>query len=1301
MTNLYNLDNLLNAKPNIFEGAAFYSQANSTAINPFQATASLTAQTDIEKANQIPASGKAIPIVFGAARPQGEIIWAHTYLNATNECRANVAVCFGQNIFRRPLLLGKVEQGASTIYDRTGGAVIDPPNAVRFYDGTHEIKDPLIVSIEGDSNTPAYKGYIYAVLENIKLGDAFYATATDNGIYATTEKCDPFHDLDGIDLKADSNTGLLYGLKNPGTSYAEIVTTDGCTIFNSVPIENNLIFANIGYYEPIFLPDNVVPISCTPYVALTGYHSEAFNLNGPHGTHTLSYFSAPLTFLCDPITGKLQFPAGLRQDTAVYQGYGVAANVLAPPAQTDPAAGSLQPSGVDFKISYRLPGYPNLIIALRKFDRDNNWFTSVAGFASNYNEETGVYTNIGTYSLSGVGNMTGVIIDLNTGLPVIFGHNYGYDYDHRVIYENGNPLWPSMDMAVTNDKWLLRIDPLSSPPFTFAIGCNQFNLSNFPDVDDIIFCRDSFSAVYLAGYKQSGSDIKVYFIAHDPGGIFVRSTATISNHQCTGITYDKIKMSIVVSATIFGPTPFESVVYYVSEGGSVTAVYSAPPQSHVVSAYAGAVSLLSNTGGYITTINTATGATTTSAGHSNLTGAPIVDTLRGNVYLPTTDGLVTQGINSVNPGDIPIQSLLTDLCTYKGYQESDLNFFGISNIFAKGMLINQTSKITDLINRLSTIYGFTFAETDGLLKFSKRRNSSGLVGIDHDLTADDLVERQGNNGISLVDSQRTGPDRLVTAMDFQYLDIDRNFEATTQILNRPLSLFPSDRTANKQSLSVPLSLSFASARALLYEAFYSLLENETRFAFTVPSWHMRIEPGDIVRVSIDGNAEIGQVTRVTLRPDFGQDVECSSFLANGSTVVGTQPTGTPSNPSAGFGQYVHLNIPLLASGDTTPPTEVRNYFALTTRAIENWTGADLYRSWDNLNYEKILQYEAQPATVAVAKNILLPPDLPFATDYKNKLTLAVRSGNEADFKNVSRDEALSKLTLAAYGREGAWEIISWEVAFKGQAPKPRLGTLRLAGADMAIARTGTTLLQPPQGSLLIKGVKINSVVSGSPGIEVLPGTLRLIGNPQVSKGILPGNYVGNNDGLITLSNLQRGLFGTHTLSDIHANGDLIVVLDPAKINSFRTGKIFFNADFRVATAQKPLAESIRTPAFIDAVDKQPYQPSLFKVTHLAGSSDLNISWVPCTTLGNEWVNDFNVSAVLAEPESYSGKIYYGSLTFSFNTTNRNYTWTGYGAALGASNPVDDTGNLVTVELWQNSSVWVGGGSSIVTNAVEN
>jgi hypothetical protein len=132
---------------------------------------------------QTSTEGAPIPRVFGYSRLSGQVIWATHFLEtksatttgggkgggggaaAVTTTNYNYSISFAVGICEG------VVQRIGRIW--ANGSLLDQSKAtIRFYQGTEtQTADPLIQSIEGVTNAPAFRGLSYIVLENLNLGD--------------------------------------------------------------------------------------------------------------------------------------------------------------------------------------------------------------------------------------------------------------------------------------------------------------------------------------------------------------------------------------------------------------------------------------------------------------------------------------------------------------------------------------------------------------------------------------------------------------------------------------------------------------------------------------------------------------------------------------------------------------------------------------------------------------------------------------------------------------------------------------------------------------------------------------------------------------------------------------------------------------------------------------------------------------------------------------------------------------------------------------------------------------------------
>jgi len=134
-----------------------------------------------ELAVQSSAYGQPIPRLYGRVRASGSVIWA-TDIEETAQTSGggkgrpkttsySYAASFAVALSDRPIRgVRRIWADGKLIRGESGNWIV--PAAMRLYTGTEDQAiDPLIASVEGIGNAPAYRGIAYAVFEDLQLAE--------------------------------------------------------------------------------------------------------------------------------------------------------------------------------------------------------------------------------------------------------------------------------------------------------------------------------------------------------------------------------------------------------------------------------------------------------------------------------------------------------------------------------------------------------------------------------------------------------------------------------------------------------------------------------------------------------------------------------------------------------------------------------------------------------------------------------------------------------------------------------------------------------------------------------------------------------------------------------------------------------------------------------------------------------------------------------------------------------------------------------------------------------------------------
>lgn len=190
-------------------------------------------------------------------------------------------------------------------------------------------------------------------------------------------------------------------------------------------------------------------------------------------------------------------------------------------------------------------------------------------------------------------------------------------------------------------------------------------------------------------------------------------------------------------------------------------------------------------------------------------------------------------------------------------------------------------------------------------------------------------------------------------------------------------------------------------------------------------------------------------------------------------------------------------------------------------------------------------------------------------------------------------------------------------------------------------------------------------------------------NPEI---ISFKNATQNADGSYTLDTLTRGRRGTSYATNNHTSSNgFLIMLNENTISAFTTPLSQLNTElfFSAVSNGQSVIDGTRYTLDIDGAPLKPYAPSNLKAEF--NSSDIDISWIRCTRLGNVDLPDgFSTLPLSEEIEEYELVIYDSTGVNPVRTitglTSPNYTYT---QANQISDGYVDPTNII-IELFQMS-----------------
>lgn len=307
----------------------------------------------------------------------------------------------------------------------------------------------------------------------------------------------------------------------------------------------------------------------------------------------------------------------------------------------------------------------------------------------------------------------------------------------------------------------------------------------------------------------------------------------------------------------------------------------------------------------------------------------------------------------------------------------------------------------------------------------------------HDFTIEGLKRTGVASGATLATEWFTGDPRytvklrqaaeLPRAVLVDFADIDADQQPNTARADRPLDA--TGAVGEKKIDLTTLALDTDEARNLADRYFRRLWNERKEAGLSLTAQELKLEPGDVRTLELDGEEFDARCVRVTIQADdilaceWKYDHPSLALLDGtaGATFDGRDET-TIVVPvlSKGF----VLDIPLLTDSDDATVPQV--YTLAAPYADGAWPGAVLYQAvGDEYSDELAAVPSSSAATWGYADE--LPYANPNLWDRGSEITVTLQTG---ELTGCTEDAANADptLNLAAIGSDGRWEIVQFTVA---------------------------------------------------------------------------------------------------------------------------------------------------------------------------------------------------------------------------------------------------------------------------------
>ena len=286
-------------------------------------------------------------------------------------------------------------------------------------------------------------------------------------------------------------------------------------------------------------------------------------------------------------------------------------------------------------------------------------------------------------------------------------------------------------------------------------------------------------------------------------------------------------------------------------------------------------------------------------------------------------------------GNSTLGAIVVDLLQAAGLESADYDVTRLTDT-VEGFILERPVTVRAALEYLTTSFFFDIVESDGILKCVSRGNESVEL-----VPEDDLIPSAKDGTQNVLEIIRAQEMELPQRVNITYIDRPFNYDPVTQTSQRQTV-----KAVDQVSMNLPIVMGATLAKQISDITLYSAWKERVSFMLTLPPKYVRIEPTDIITVTVNGVAHEMRVLKTDMEANgvmklsaVAEDISSYDFY--------TPPGETSSNIQA----PTLVPDTLVQFIDAPPlPTDTSSNQGLLRIGVTgdgaNWNGSAIYRSDD-------------------------------------------------------------------------------------------------------------------------------------------------------------------------------------------------------------------------------------------------------------------------------------------------------------------------------------------------------------------
>lgn len=328
-------------------------------------------------------------------------------------------------------------------------------------------------------------------------------------------------------------------------------------------------------------------------------------------------------------------------------------------------------------------------------------------------------------------------------------------------------------------------------------------------------------------------------------------------------------------------------------------------------------------------------------------------------------------------------AIVAELLEAVGFTSSDYDVAALIDS-VEGYVINGQIAVRSALEQLQRAYFFDMVESNGVLVFVKRGGTSAAS-----ITEDELVPLESGNQKVTLQITRVQDLDLPRFISLNYINRASAYEQGTQISQRQTV-----NAVDKVSTNLPIVLADQEAKTIADVTLYTSWVGRIRYSFKLPPKYARVEPTDLITVTVNGVAHLIRVTSTTITRNGMQDVQ--GIAEDVSSYDFYTAPGEPPPVEGGGDNYPVTQLELLDLPPLLTDTAQEGALRIAAAGLSTgWRGAFIYRSDDGgesggNTFNLFTSVATQSIMGAVLNTLGVGPENVF--DYANEIEVALLQG---------------------------------------------------------------------------------------------------------------------------------------------------------------------------------------------------------------------------------------------------------------------------------------------------------------------